>query len=140
MSATLPVVPFPDAEQVATTYLRAALPAGTTVGTEWPDDVEGKLAAGVVAVSRASGAWLQKFVTEDVTLDVDVVAATKKQAQDLAQLVRAHLHAVEGTVQPGARIYGVTDVSFVWVPYHAAADTDEFPRYVLTVSMIIRPV
>lgn len=134
----LPVVSSPDAELVATTYLRGVLPTGTVVGTEWPDDLESRLAAGVVSVSRGGGAWLQKFVTEQVTLDIDVLAATKKQAQDLAQLVRGHLHAAEGTTQAGAQMYGVTDTSLVWLPYEPGDDTDPLPRYVLVMDVIVR--
>jgi len=139
MSPALPVVPFPDIEQATTTYLRTVLPAGTHVGSEWPDPVEAALEAGVVAVSRGGGAWQQRFVTEDVTVDIDILAATKEQAQALAQLVRAHLHAAEGTTQGTARIYGVTDTSLVWLPYQPSAETDTIPRYVLVADMVVRP-
>jgi hypothetical protein len=136
---SLPVVTFPDAEQVNVALLRAALPAGTTVGTEWPAQLDAKLAGGVVSVSRGGGAVELKFVTEDVTLDIDILAATKKAAQDLAQLVRAHLHAAEGTVQAGARIYGVNNISLIWLPYQPSAETDPIPRYVLVMQERIRP-
>jgi hypothetical protein len=135
----LPVVVFPDAEQVAVALLRARLAAGTSVGTEWPANLSDKLAAGVVSVTRGGGAWMQKFVTEDVTLDIDVLAATKKAAHDLAQLTRAHLHAAEGATVAGARIYGVSDTSLIWLPYQPSAETDPIPRYVLVMQARIRP-
>lgn len=135
----LPAVVFPDAEQVTVVLLRAALGTGPLVGTEWPAHLEDVLLAGVVAVSRGGGAWVQKWVTEDVTLDIDVMAASKKQAHDLAQLVRAHLHAAEGTVVTGARIYGVSDTSLIWLPFSPSAETDPIPRYVLVMQARIRP-
>lgn len=133
-----PVVVFPDAELVAVTVLRQALAPGTHVGTEWPDGLLGKLAAGVVSVTRGGGATVQRFVTEDVTLDIDVLAAGKGQAHDLAQLVRAHLRAAEGTTVDGAQIYTVADISLIWLPYEPDAETDPVPRYVLVMQMRLR--
>src|SRR4051794_38992517 len=124
----LPVVVFPDAEFVAVKVLRAALDAGTTIGTEWPPDWLEKVKAGVVSVTRGGGAEVQRFVTEDVTLDVDVLHATKEQAHDLAQLVRAHLRAAEGTTVDGAQIYTVADISLIWLPYQPDAETTPIPR------------
>ena len=133
-----PVVTFPDAELVAVTVLRAALEGGTHVGTEWPDGLQQKLAAGVVSVTRGGGATVQRYVTEDVTLDVDVLAATKGHAHDLAQLARAHLRAAEGATVDDAQIYTVTDVSLIWLPHQPDAETTPIPRYVLVVQMRLR--
>ncbi|MGW4728848.1 hypothetical protein ACWEQC_06655 [Streptomyces shenzhenensis] len=138
MSSPLPVVTFPDAEHVAVTVLRAALPGGTHIGTEWPLGWTGKLASGVVSVTRGGGATVQRFVTEDVTLDIDVLAATKADAHDLAQLVRAHLRAAEGTTAGGAQIYTVADLSLIWLPHLPDAGTDPIPRYVLVMQMRLR--
>lgn len=135
---TSPVVVFPDAELVAVTVLRQALAAGTYVGTEWPADLLGKLKAGVVSVTRGGGATVQRFVTEDVTLDLDVLAADKGQAHDLAQLARAHLRAAEGTTVDGAQIYTVADISLIWLPYEPDPETDPIPRYVLVMQMRLR--
>lgn len=139
MSSPPPVAVFPDAELVNVALLRAALPPGTLVGTEWPARIEEKLASGVVSVTRGGGGWVQKFVTEDVTLDIDVLAATKKQAHDLAQLVRGHLHAVEGSAVAGARLYEVSDTSLIWLPHEPSPETDPIPRYVLVMQERIRP-
>ncbi|MET9550535.1 hypothetical protein ABZY36_35320 [Streptomyces sp. NPDC006627] len=138
MSSPPPAITFPDAEQVAIAALRPHLP-GAYLGTEWPAKLAEKLPGGVVSVTRGGGAWVQKFVTEDVTFDIDVLAATKKTAQDLAQLVRAHLHAAEGTTAGGARIYGVTDTSLIWLPHHPSVETEPIPRYVLVMQARIRP-
>ncbi|MFF8485158.1 hypothetical protein [Streptomyces antibioticus] len=133
-----PVVVFPDGELVAVTVLRAALDPGTTVGTEWPAGLAGHLASGVVSVARGGGGTVQRFVTEDVTLDIDVLAATKGQAHDLAQLARAHLCAAEGTTVDGAQIYTVSDTSLIWLPYEPDGETDSIPRYVLVMQMRLR--
>ncbi|MGC5239083.1 hypothetical protein ACPXCH_04795 [Streptomyces albogriseolus] len=133
-----PVILFPDAELVAVTVLRSALDPTVHVGTEWPDDLETKLAGGVVSVTRGGGAIVQRHVTEDVTLDHDVLAATKGQALDLAQLARAHWLAAEGTTVDGAQIYSVTDVSLIWLPHQPDAETAPIPRYVLVMQARLR--
>jgi hypothetical protein len=137
---TLPVVPMPDVEQVVVDYLLPPrLPAGTFVGTEWPPNLTSRLTDGVVAVSHGGGGTRLKTVTADRTVDIDILAATKKQARDLAADVSAQLIAAEGTVQPGARIYGVEETSIVWLPYRPSAETDPIPRYVLVMSLVLRP-
>lgn len=130
---------MPDVEQVAVKILKAALATGVTVGTEWPTVWESKLAGGIVSVTLGGGGSRQKAVTADRTLDIDVLAATKKQAFTLAADVSARLIAGQGTVQPGARIYGVDETSLIWLPYQPSAETDVIPRYVLVMSMVVRP-
>ncbi len=136
---TLPVVAFPDSELAAVTVLRAGLPDGVHVGTEWPDGFETMLNPGVVSVTRGGGGTLQQFVTEQATLDIDVLAATKQTAHALAQQTRALVHAAAGSTVAGARIYGVSDTSLVWLPYEAAPGTDTMPRYVLVMDWTVRP-
>lgn len=132
------VAAMPDVEQVAVAYLKQVL-AGVNVGTEWPADLPSKLAAGVLAVTLGGGGSRQKYVTADRTLDIDVLAATKKQARDLAATVSAQLIAAQGSVQGSARIYGVDETSVIWLPYQAAPETDPTPRYVLVMSLVVRP-
>jgi hypothetical protein len=139
VSGGLQAVAMPDAEQVTVRILKPLLPAGTVVGTEWPDDWEAKLPAGIVSVTLGGGGSRLKPVTVDRTLDIDVLGATKKQARDLAALVSARLIAAQGTTQHGARIYGVDETSLIWLPYQPSAETDTIPRYVLVMSMVIRP-
>jgi hypothetical protein len=129
---------MPDVEQVAVAYLKSVLP-GVHVGTEWPADLPSKLAASVVAVTLGGGGSRQKYVTADRTLDIDVLAATKKQARDLAATVSAQLIAAQGSAQGSARIYGVDETSVIWLPYQAAPETDPTPRYVLVMSLVVRP-
>lgn len=139
MSGGLQVTVMPDVEQVTVAYLKSVLPSGTNVGTEWPADLTSKLAAGVVSVTLGGGGSRLKAVTADRTIDIDILAATKKQAHDLAATVSAQLIAAQGTMQGAARIYGVDETSLIWLPYQASAETDPIPRYVLVMSMVIRP-
>lgn len=127
---------MPDIELVAATYLRSLLP-GVFVGTEWPATIAERLP--VVAVSLGGGGSRQRSITADRVLDIDVLAATKSQARQLVADVSAHLLAAAGTALPGARIYGVDETSVVWLPFEAASETDPIPRYVLVMSMVIRP-
>jgi hypothetical protein len=127
---------MPDIELVAATYLRSLLP-GVFVGTEWPATIAERLP--VVAVSLGGGGSRQRSITADRVLDIDVLAATKSQARQLVADVSAHLLAAAGTAQPGARIYGVDETSVVWLPFEAAPETDPIPRYVLVMSLVIRP-
>lgn len=139
MSGGLQAVAMPDAEQVAVKYLKPLLPTGTIVGTEWPDDWEARLASGIVSVTLGGGGSRLKPVTADRTLDIDVLGARKKQAFDLAATVSKLLIAAQGTTQHGARIYGVDETSLIWLPYQPSAETDAIPRYVLVMSMVVRP-
>ncbi|MFI6491213.1 hypothetical protein [Streptomyces sp. NPDC050564] len=139
MSGGLQATVMPDVEQVTVAYLKSVLPAGTTVGTEWPADLASKLAAGVASVTLGGGGSRQKAVTADRTIDIDVLGATKKQARDLAAAVSAQMIAASGTVQGAACIYGVDETSVIWLPYQASTETDTIPRYVLVMSAVIRP-
>jgi hypothetical protein len=130
----LPVVVQPDAEAVVIGLLAGVLGDGVTLGSEWPEHLAEALP--VVAVSLGGGGSRLKGVTKQATLDIDVLAATKAEARDLAALISAHLIASQGTVQPGARLYEVEETSLIWLPDEITGT----PRYVLVMSMIIRPV
>jgi hypothetical protein len=128
-----PLVLFPDAEAVAVTLLSSALDPSVTVDTEWPENLAENLP--VVAVSRGGGGEGIRYVRDDPRMDIDVLAATKAEAHDLAQLVRAHLTAARGTTQPGARIYDVGFTSMIWLP----DPVTNIPRYVLVMDWELRP-
>lgn len=134
---SFPSILLPDVELVTVTYLRDRL-SGVAVGTEWPPQLAERLP--VVAVSLGGGGSRLKAVTADRTLDIDVLAATKSAARALAAQVSAEMIAAQNTVQPGAHIYGVDETSLIWLPYQASTETDPIPRYVLVMSLVIRPV
>jgi len=129
---------MPDVEQLWADYLLTQMP-GPFIGTEWPPNWEARLADGIIAVSLGGGGSRQRGVTADRTIDIDVLAADKGQARDLAAQVSALMIAAQGTVQPGARIYDVAETSVVWLPYQPSAETDPIPRYVLVMSTVVRP-
>lgn len=132
---SLPLVVFPDIEAELIGYLDGVLAAG--VGSQWPERLAERLP--FVAISRGGGATYQRFVLDEPTIDIDCLAATKAAAHDLAQLVRAQLFAAEGTTQGAARIHRVQDVSLIWLPELPAEGTAPIPRYVLVVSLRVRP-
>lgn len=131
---TLPVAPMPDVEQVAIDLLAEVLDDTVTVSSEWPESVAEHLPVVAVSLGPGGGSAI-KAVTANRGLDIDVLAATKAEARDLVALVSAHLLAAQGTVRPGARIYGVTETSLVWLP----DPVTNLPRYVLVMSMVVRP-
>lgn len=132
----LPVVAFPDIEAALIGYLDGVLDAG--VGSEWPYPLEDGLP--FVNVSRGGGGVAVRFVLDGPTVDFDVLAGDKATAHDLAQQVRAHVFAAENTTQGGARIYRVDDVSLIWLPYQPAEGVTPTARYVLVMSLRVRPV
>lgn len=131
---TLPIAPMPDVEQVAIDLLTDALDDTVTVAGEWPENLADNLPVVAVSLGPSGGSTI-KAVTANRGLDIDILAATKGQARDLSALVSAHLLAAQGTVQPGARIYGVEETSVVWLP----DPVTNIPRYVLVMSMVVRP-
>lgn len=131
---TLPVAPMPDVEQVAIDLLADVLDDAVTVGSEWPEDLEQNLPVVAVSLGPGGGSAI-KAVTANRGLDIDVLAATKSEARDLAALVSAHLIAAQGTARPGAQIYGVDETSFIWLP----DPVTNIPRYVLVMSLVVRP-
>lgn len=130
---TLPLVEFPDAEQLVVAYLADRLGDGVHVGTELPEDLEA--AVPVVAVSLVDIDEVLDFVLEDPVLDVEVLAADKAAASDLARLTSAHMKAMPGVQGLGARVYRVERQAYVWLP----DDVTELPRYVLTFLLRVRP-
>lgn len=130
----LPVAPMPDVEQVAIALLGEVLDDAVTVSSEWPDNLAQNLPVVAVSLGPGGGSAI-RAVTANRGLDIDVLAATKAEARDLAALVSAHLLAAQGTTRPGAQIYGVDETSIVWLP----DPVTNIPRYVLVMSMVVRP-
>ncbi|MDH3037926.1 hypothetical protein [Streptomyces sp. TRM75561] len=125
---------MPDVEQVAIELLADVLDDSVTVGSEWPENLAQNLPVVAVSLGPSSGSAI-KAVTANRGLDIDVLAPTKGEARDLAALVSAHLLAAQGTRRSGARIYGVEETSLIWLP----DPVTNIPRYVLVMSMVVRP-
>jgi hypothetical protein len=129
----LPVVVFPDAEALVIDYLAGVLGSGVNVGAELPEDVQA--AVPVVAVSLLDIDEVLDVVLEDPVLDVEVLAADKASASDLARLVSAYMKALTGKQVPGALVYEVERQGLTWLP----DDVTDLPRYVLTYRLRVRP-
>lgn len=132
MSSPPPVVAFPDVEAAVVVHLAGVLD-GVTVGTEWPESLADHLP--VVAVNRGGGAVYTRFVMDEPTLDIDVLAADKATAHDLVQQVRGLLYAAEGAALGDVLVCRVQDTSLVWLPDPVTG----LARYVLVMSMRVRP-
>lgn len=133
MSSPLPVVAFPDVEAAVITHLAGVLDDGVTVGADWPENLAQHLP--VVAVNRGGGATYARFVLDEPTLDIDVLAADKAAAHDLVQQVRGLLFAAEGTALDSVLICRVQDTSLIWLPDPVTG----IARYVLVMSLRVRP-
>lgn len=99
------VVLFTDAVAAVTTYLADTLGVATAkrIPNPRPDEF--------FRVFRAGGAS-RDVVIDDATIVVEAWAPTDEEADDLAQLARAHLLAIAGhTLDDGTLIYGVTEVA-----------------------------
>lgn len=130
---SVPLVVFPDVEEAVTGYLPSVLDPLVGVGTRWPQELTKSLP--FVGVSRSGGATYLRLVLDEPTLDFDVLADSQPAAQDLAQQVRAHMHAADGLTLGAARISRVRDTSLIWLPDPVTGT----PRYVLVMSMRVRP-
>lgn len=126
MPYPLPVIVHADAEAVVTSYLRTALAdsgepvaAGVAVSTRLPP---GTSPTRHVRVRRVGG--LSTLPVIDVArLDVQVWHTDDAARMQLAQLARGLLHAMEGAVQDGVRVYRVDDVLGPAVLPDPATDT-----------------
>lgn len=133
MSSPLPLVAFPDVEAAVIGHLAAELDPAVTVGSEWPEDLAQNLP--VVAVNRGGGAAIVRFVIDEPTIDIDVLAASKGEAHDLVQQVRGLLFAAEGKALGPALICRVQDTSLIWLPDNVTG----IARYVLVMSLRVQP-
>lgn len=125
--------PFPDAEAITTTYLRALI-GDVPVAT----DLRGWQAGlARVVLTRTGGVPKLWQRTDYPRIDVDCYAADKGAAHDLAQQTRALLHDMPGATFPTAVICTVEDdTGLTWLP-----DEDtEAPRYAFAVRLVTRPI
>lgn len=127
-----PLVVLPDAEDIITAYLDAALPQ-VSVGTATPKNLAERLP--FVQVRRIGGV-ADSVVIDRPRLDIDVWAATREQAQDTAQLVRAHLRVARYAQHTGAVVGRVTEERG---PAMLPDPDTRFERCSFTVQVVLRP-
>lgn len=130
--STRPVVVMPDAVAVVTGYLRAALAvAGEPVPVV--SRVPSPRPARFVRVERVGG-MRQTVVSDRPRLDIHAWAETEAAAADLAELVRALVHAIPG-VRGGVPVYTVREVGGPqWLPDPESG----CPRYAFAVEIHMR--
>lgn len=122
LTVDLPVKP--DAEWLACEVLRDALHARIHVGVTYPGQTP------AIVISRVGGVADTHGLIDRPRIDVDVYAATKEEAHDLAQAARAVVFAASGSSRSGAVIGGVQE--FLGLTFVPDADTEGTPRYTFT--------
>lgn len=128
-----PVVVMPDAVDVIVGYLQTTLPTyGFDVAVR--DRVPEERPASFVIVRRVGGVR-RNVVTDEPMLVVEAWAQRHQDAADLAELCRALMHSLPGTVQDGVACYRTTDVSG---PQLLPDGLSSQPRYSLTIQVAMR--
>lgn len=123
-----PSVVFPDAAAVASGYLRPRLadPVGTLVPTVRPPRF--------ILVRRLGGPR-RNVVVDAPMLGIECWAESDEAAADLAQVCRAHLHAMTGSVQGGVAVYRTAEAGG---PASLPDPLSDQPRYTFTVIIEMR--
>jgi hypothetical protein len=124
---------FPDIEAILVTYLADELADHDTEVTV-SNRVPSPRPARFVTVRRVGGITTS-VVTDAATVAVEAWSQSDEDAHDLAQLCRALIHDMTGTVQSGATIYRTSEFGG---PVNLPDPESEQPRYTLTVSVTAR--
>lgn len=126
----LPVVVFPDAEDIAAGWLRLNLPGSPHVGTQVPASRPNEF-----VVVRRTGGVSSGPVTDEPIVAVEAWSTSPAAAHDLAQLARAYLHAVVGEQIDNVAVYRVVDVGG---PVNLPDPESDQPRYTFSVQITLR--
>lgn len=127
------VVQFGDAEAAVADIVRAGV-TGATVATTLVGYTEG---ASWIVVSRSGGVPTLWMRLDAPTIQVDVYAADKGTAHDLAQLARGLVFAAAGAYS-GHGLYLADCRDFTGLAWLPDPDTT-LPRYVFQLSLTTRP-
>lgn len=129
----MPVIVFPDAEQISIDYLRAELDArlnDTHVGNRIPDPRPAALVQ-----CRRLGGPRRNLVADNPQIGVECWADTEAEAHDLAQLCRGLLLAMPGHTVDGVAVYRVDEFAG---PVNLPDPLSTQPRYTFTVQISLR--
>ena len=102
------VIVFPDAVALLRGYL-LGIAGVTALASAVTGEVPADRPAAFVQLTRTGGS-ARELVVDEAAVTVDCWAATQVAAMALAQLVRAHVNALEGTTIAGVAVYGVNEV------------------------------
>lgn len=134
---SLPVIVFPDIQTVVVEYLTAALAERTepyVFGVKVGTAIERPRLPVAVTVERAGGVRTLPSV-DNPRVEIQVWHGTDGDAQLLALLVRALLHAMPGVVETSAGDVTVTRVADFAGPFRSPDPLSNHPRVRLTVEV-----
>jgi len=122
------LIVFPDVEQLLIDYLTPSLavPVGTAVPNPRPTSF--------VTVNRFGGPR-RGLVVDDAQLGFEYWAERESQAAQLAQLVRAHINALQGQRVNGVQVYRVREFAG---PANLPDPLSGQPRYVQQFGVQVR--
>lgn len=123
-----PVVLMPDAVAVLTSHLRTVL--ASPVHARIPADRP----ASFLLVQRTGGPRTD-IVRDAAQVTLEAFGTTEKEAHDLIQLARAHVHALRGTAVGGTSVYAVREFAG---PGNLPDPVSESPRYSMTFQVSLR--
>lgn len=121
---------FPDVAATVVAHLRTELPA-VYVGHTPPRTSE----TGTYVVVYRTGGVNRDHVVDLAQITVDTYAQTNATAHDTAQLVRAHINALTGTVSGSTTVYRVNEFSG---PAYLPDPTTQVRRYRQTFQIGVR--
>ena len=122
------VITFPDATQVVIDGLDPNITVPVLSRVPNPRPVS------FVTIRRVGGVR-RNIVTDSPTVTAEAWAETDEDAHDLAQQVRAHVHALVGTQVDGVLVCKVDEFAG---PAHIPDPTSNTPRYTQTFSISLR--
>ncbi len=125
---------FPDAAAAAIGALNAQLGALGFTGVPVRSRVPNPRPTRFVLVFRTGGVGVN-IVTDAAQLTIEAWATSDVEAHDLAQVARAILTGIEGTVTDGVTVYGVDEFGGPgYLPDPVSAQS----RYTFTVAVAVR--
>lgn len=126
---TVQAIVFPDASKLIADRLRTVL-ATVAVGTKVPNP----RVVPFVLVRRLGGVR-RNLVTDEPLISLECWDADDAAAQNLAQLARAHMGALQGVVLDGTTVYRVDEISG---PQDLPDPLSAQPRYVQQFTVALR--
>lgn len=127
------VVVFPDATAVTVGYLNGRLAARGVNDVPVRSKIPNPRPSPFVMIHRVGGPR-RDIVTDNARLDVECWGDTAHAAHDLAQLIRALIFDMVGTVS-GVPVYKVNEVGGV---ANLPDPLSDHPRYVFSVEVAMR--
>lgn len=127
---------FPDAAAAVISALNAQLSALGFTGVPVRSRVPNPRPARFLLVFRTGGPSVN-IVTDAAQLTIEAWATSDVEAHDLAQVARAIVTGIEGTVTGGVTVYGVDQLSG---PGYLPDPVSTQSRYTFTVTVNVRGV